>query len=143
LAGAAAQGGPGFPVVNAFQPTYGGGPTDGVVFVFGEPEILVQPTTLNFKTPAGTTVSATVAISNVGVTNLVLNAIPAGPLSHTPSFSVVGGIPGGTVVTPGNRITLTINFSPTVPGTTFKDVLLIGSDDPDTSNVAVTLIGKS
>ena len=132
-----------FPVVNAEQPSFGGPPTDALVFALGEPDILVQPTTVNVKTPGGTTLPVSIRISNVGATTLRLSAIPAGPISPGSAFSVVGGIPAATPIAPSSGITLIINFSPPAPNGNFHDILLIGSDDFDESTVAVTLIGKS
>ncbi len=132
-----------FPVVNPEQPAFGGPPTDAMVFSLGEPDILVQPTTVNVKTPSGTTLAINIRITNVGATTLRLSAIPAGPISSGSAFSVVGGLPAATPIAPSTSIMLTINFAPTAPNATYHDILLIGSDDLDESTVAVTLIGQS
>ncbi len=143
IAKASSGGTSAFPVANPEQPNYGGGPSDSLVFALGEPDILVQPTTVNVKTPSGTTLPITIRISNVGATTLRLSAIPAGPISSGSAFSVVGGLPAATPIAPSTSIILTINFSPPAPNATYHDILLIGSDDFDESTVAVTLIGKS
>ena len=133
-----------FPVLNAAQPAFSGGFGDGVVISLGEPQIDIQPTAINFgKTAVGTMTTATLTISNLGVANLILNALSAGPLNQTGEFSVLGGIAAGTTITPGNRMKLTVAFAPPAPGTTYRHVLLLGSDDPDRPTVAISLTGES
>ncbi len=131
----------GFPVVNAEQPVFAPPVSDAFVFAMGEPDILVQPTTFNVRATVGTTIPLTVKISNQGAVTLTLNAILAGPVSPGSPFSVVGGIAAATPILPGGAITLTLNFSPAAP-VSYDDILMIGSDDFDSTNIAVTLLGR-
>jgi len=97
--------------------------------------IAVKPTTLDFGSKnTGTQTSLTFKVTNNGDLALGVSSIAglAAPFSVTPASI--------TTVNKGDSVTVTVTFNPTSAGT-FRDTVVIASNDPITSTLNVPLIG--
>jgi uncharacterized protein (DUF58 family) len=78
----------------------------------------------------------TVTITNNGTGSLAVNDLAV----SNPAFSIVSG-PASFTIAPGASQIVTVQFAPAVTGIQTA-VLTITSDDPDESNVSLTLRGN-
>ncbi len=104
-----------------------------------EPDIRVSPSSLDFGTmPTNTISNLVVTVSNVGtlplsITNLSFSGTDTG------KFSVVAG--GTGTVAAGGETNLTVEYAPGTDTGTHTATLQIGSNDPDTDPLDVSLTG--
>lgn len=134
-----------FPVVNAFDPTWGGDPfsQDAIAVKIsgtangstGAPQISISPTQITFPpTPINTTSAmVTVTITNTGTVPLSITA-----LSTQPPFAV---LPNSNIasIQPGGQGTFGVTFSPTGPGP-YSGTVSITSNAP-TSPTTISVQG--
>ena len=132
-----------FPTQNPYQPAHAGGTTDAFVTKLGggEPDILVDPLTIDFgEIPVGSTSPPyVVGVGNSGTANLnVGTAVLAG--ANPDAFAIVSDSVSNQTLAPGVHGIIEVAFSPTAVGTTA--ILSIPSDDPDENPVNVALNGN-
>jgi hypothetical protein len=105
------------------------------------PDIAVQPDGHDYGSLAvGMAVAHTFVVNNTGTKDLVVSALTlSGPDAE--AFTVVNGQPGFTV-TPGAFRLIEVRFSPATAGP--KNVVLtVRSDDPDESDLPISLQGTT
>jgi len=99
------------------------------------PNLEVTPGLVDFASGSG---ASTLEIKNTGDANLIIASIqfPAAPFS-------LSGIPAlPATIAPGERLLLTVNFSPGAPGV-FTSSILIVSNDPDALLLFIPIRGTS
>ena len=132
-----------FPLTAPEQATFAGGPLDGFYSTFGEPDINVSPTAINFGTvTVGSSATTNVVIHNVGTAPLTLTALPGRPVSPGSPFSVAPSLPT-TVIVSGALVVIQVTFTPTSSGVGSVGNLSLLSDDIDEPIVTVSLKGRS
>lgn len=99
------------------------------------PNLEVSPVDLNFQ--SGSSVS-TLELRNTGEADLLIASIQL----PTAPFSVSGTPGGGTTLKSGERLLLTVSFSPTVSGV-FTSRITVVTNDPDALVTIINLRGTS
>jgi hypothetical protein len=104
-----------------------------------DPEILVDPTLINFGTinADGDTVTETVTITNGGTDTLNITSIQ---LDIATSAFTVSSLLGNDVLEPDETATFTVTYDPETYETNSNSVYIV-SNDYDTPTVPVTLLG--
>lgn len=102
------------------------------------PDIVVDPLSIDFGSVSpGGSAAATVTISNVGEDALSLDALALGTDDSALSWTDVGP----PFVNPGESVDTVVTWTP-LNGGALSNTLDVGSNDPDTPLVQVTLTGS-
>jgi hypothetical protein len=103
------------------------------------PDILVEPTTINFGVlnADGETASETISISNVGTGTLILDNIELNISSHVFSISALSN---ESNIEPYESVTFTVTYDPETYETD-TNTIYVFSNDPNESSVPVRLSG--
>jgi hypothetical protein len=118
--------------------TYGRG-----VFKFGPPAGQAISVGLQDSLTFGTICSGpqylTITAYNIGVANLVISNVAV--LFGSSDFAVLPTPATPITVAPGDEITFTVSFTPSIPGVTESAIIRIASDDPNAPFVDVATSG--
>lgn len=107
-----------------------------------DPWITVTPTFLSFpKLLPGQTVDLSVAIGNLGLTDLQVGTIGTGD-SLAPPFTLQTDTCSGQVLATDATCSLTVRYAPLATADQWQDSFIIPSTDPDDSQVTVRLQAK-
>jgi hypothetical protein len=106
------------------------------------PDISVAPTSIDFGVvPTGGSVSKGVTVRNVGQRTLLVYQMSVQGGAGGP-FGFVGPVSTSYALPPGAAYQFNVGFAPRVAGT-FDDFLVVRSNDPDQSSVAIPLHGQT
>ena len=103
-----------------------------------QPDIAATPSAVDFGTvTTGETATEYILVSNEGDGNLQISGTTQ---TGSGAFSVVGSL-GGQTLAPSGSIPVAIEYTPDGGLTGHAGTLVISSDDPDTPELAIELIG--
>ena len=107
-----------------------------------KPDISIVPNPLDFGIiQPGSLNQLDITISNQGNLDLIIGTIAAANALSTP-FSILSESCSNTTLNPTETCAITVEFSPVSAGT-FSDSLTIPSNDPETPNIDMNIIGNT
>ncbi|MBI2870667.1 MAG: choice-of-anchor D domain-containing protein [Candidatus Omnitrophica bacterium] len=109
--------------------------------VAAEPDIMLSATGISFgNVKAGSSQTRSLSISNTGSVDLLLNRLEI-VNNATGAFQIASDGCSSRVIAPAGSCTVSIRFSP-LASTSYSADLVIESNDPDESSLAVPLSGQ-